>query len=516
MHRILRTAAALALAVLVLPCGAARSAAPASLVPGGYCGYAGQAGIDTFRWTGAVDDEWGNPLNWTKNGVALTVGQPAPGGDGREQPNDLSGYPVVNTSRNRDYVCVPPGSTVHLGGDDEWNVRIQAFDVVGTPSQPTSVHVDFGANLRVFGAQSSRPSVLRQNVTTLLNGGLGGPGRIELRGTIQARSNESFAPGFLTRRCNTEATACQTAATARGLLVVANSGKLLVDVLGMNILDYYRVEVHGLVRLSNQGYIAADHGTRFELAPATDGGSGVGTLQLANDGGYYEGATPPAGDGLSRFVNDGLVLKSAGAGTSVISADYSATASSSTRVAAGTVVLPDGAVRPATVGAGKRYGTATCVYDGTYSCATVTDPGVDVQAATLRVPAADTDGASVTVSEYTGSDPFLPAGAVGNPVTLHATQLTASATAPAVIELRYDGSLLAAQTPATMDIGRLPTGGTSYSWLATCLTNGTPPGAALACVDRRGLATSSRWAADDPDDLVMVVRTRATSRWVGR
>jgi hypothetical protein len=506
-------------ASLVLPGSAARSAAassaPSGLV-GGYCGYAGQAGIDTYRWTGAVDDEWGNPLNWTKNGTPLTVSQPAPGGDGSEQPNDLSGNPKVNTSRARDYVCIPPGSTVHLGGDSEWNARIQAFDVVGTPTQPTSVHVDFGANLRVFGAQSTRSSVLRQNVTMLLNGGLGGPGRIDLRGTVQARSNDDFAPGFLTRRCATEATACQTAATARGLLVVENSGRVLVDVKGVNLSDYYRIEVHGLVRLSNEGYIAADHGTRFDLQPATGSGTGVGTLQLANDGGYYEGATPPAGDGLSRFVNNGRILKSAGAGTSVISADYTATVSSVTRVAAGTVVLPDGAVRPASVAAGKRYGTATCVYADSYTCTTVTDAGVDDQAATLRVPAQDSDGASVTVTEFTGSDPYLPPGAVGNPVTFHATQLTATPAAPAVIELRYDESLLTGQTPATMDVGRLAANATSYAWVPTCLINGTPPGSAVACVDRRGLATSSRWATDDPDDLVMVVRTRATSRWVGR
>ncbi|WP_183093996.1 hypothetical protein [Nocardioides stalactiti] len=510
--RLLPLALAAGLLVPVGPAGQSASAA----APGGYCGYSGQAGLDTYRWTGAYDDEWGDYRNWTKNGVALTVGQAPPGGNGAEQPNDLSGNPTVNISRNRDYVCIPSGSTVHLGGDNEWNARIQALDVAGTPSQPTSVHVDSGANLRVFGAQATRPSVLRSNVTLLLNGGLGGTGRIDLRGTLQARATMSGAPGFLTRRCSTEATACQTAATARGLLVVENSGRLIVDDLGVNISDYYRIRVHGLVRLSNDGYLAADHGTRFELEPNTGSGAGVGTLQIANDGGYYEGSTPPAGDGLSRFANNGRILKSGGAGTSVISADYSATASSVVRVAAGTVVLPDGAVRPASVAAGRRYGTAACVYVGSYACTTVADAGVDDQAATFKVPTADSDGASVAVTEVTGSDPYRPGDAVGDSVSFHATQLTATASAPAILELRYDELLLSGQTPLTMIIGRLASGGTSYVTVPTCLGNGTPPGAAVACVDRRGQAGSSRWASDDPQDLIMVVRTRATSRWVGR
>lgn len=491
----------------------ASQAAAAAVAP--YCSYAGQAGLDTYRWTGAHDDEWDDPRNWTKNGTPLVIGQLPPGGRGVEQPNELSGNPAVNISRSRDYVCIPPGSTVHLGPDVEgWNARIQALDVAGTPAQPTHLHIGSGAVLRVFGSQVTRPSVIRANVTVLLNGALGGPGRIDLRGTIQAR-NVVGAPAFLTRRCGTEATACQTAPATRGLLVVGNTGRVLVDVRGLNLLDYYRVRVHGLVQLSNEGYIAADHGTRFELRPATDGGAGTGTLQMRNDGGYYEGATPPDDEGLSDFVNDGRILKSGGAGTSVVSADYTASAASVTRVASGTIVLPDGAVRPASVAAGKRYGTAVCTYVGSYACQTVTDPGVDLQSATLRVPAADSDGASVRVTEFTGVDPYLPPGAVGNPVTFHATQLTATANAPAVIELRYDDTLLAGQTPTTMVIERLPNGASSYQIVPTCLGGGTPPGVAVACVDRRGLAVSSRWAPDDPGDLIMVVRTRGTSRWVG-
>lgn len=518
-----RRARALAIIVSVVasvafPGASAQPVAPhaaAAAAPGAYCSYAWQAGLDTYRWTGAQDDKWDDPRNWTKNGTPLVIGQLPPGGRGNEQPFDDPGNPVVNTSRSRDYVCIPPGSSVHLGPDVEgWNARIQALDVAGTPAQPTHLHIGSGAVLRVYGSQVTRPSVIRGNVTVLLNGALGGQGRIDLRGTIQAR-NVVGAPAFLTRRCGGETSACQTAPAARGLLVVGNTGRVLVDVMGLNILDYYRIRVHGLVQLSNQGYIAADHGTRFELLPATDGGAGTGTLQMRNDGGYYEGATPPVDEGLSDFVNNGRILKSGGAGTSVVSADYTASAASVTRVAFGTIVLPDGVVRPASVAAGRRYGTAVCTYVGNYACQTVTDPGVDLQSATLRVPAADSDGASVRVTEFTGADPYLPPGAVGNPVTFHATQLTATASAPAVIELRYDDSLLAGQTPQTMVIERLPNGASSYQPVPTCLGGGTPPGVAVACVDRRGLAISSRWAPDDPGDLIMVVRTRATSRWVG-
>lgn len=510
----LLVAALVAAGVAVLP-GTVRQAVAAGPAP--YCSHEHEPGLVTYKWTGmGATPNWTDKANWTRNDSALTASDIPPGGHGNEQPFEPQPGTPVNTSRDTDYVCIPPGSTVVLNDDpegDSWNLRIQALDVAGTAAHPTTLTMEVGTNLRVFGPQASRPSMIRSGATVVLQGsGLGGPGRIDLDGVLRAGATEADSSGFFTRRCSGEATACQSTPPVRGLLVVTSTGRLLVDGAdGVNVLDYYQVRVHGLVRMTDQGYLAADHGTRFELQSEADGAPGFGTLEIRNDGGFYEGAPPAVDEGLAVFVNDGRIEKTGGTGTSVVSASYSAGGGSRVDVRSGTLVLPDGAVRPAHVARGRRYGTASCAYDLSYLCAPVTDPGIDLQAATVRVPRRDRSGALVEVHE-TAADPAAPTGIVGSPMKIHATHLQASAAQPAVIEIRYDSDILGSQTPATIQVFRRHDGASAYRRVRSCRPDGTPRRGATACIDRG----RTRWAPDDADDLIVVIRATATSRWVGR
>ena len=55
---------------------------------------------------------------------------------------------------------------------------------------------------------------------------------------------------------------------AKGQIVVDDEG--VVDVSGgrVNLGDQYQITVHGLLRVHDDGFLAADHGTRLELLPA--------------------------------------------------------------------------------------------------------------------------------------------------------------------------------------------------------------------------------------------------------
>ncbi len=302
----------------------------------------------------------------------------------------------------------------------------------------------------------------------------------------------------------------------KGLLEVGDSGVVQVDNRGVNFEDEYVIRVRGLFRLSAQGYVAADRGTVFELAAKT-GVSGTGSFKIANDGGYYEGRTLNGVTTLGAFINGGRITKSGGTGTSVIEATYSTTTAGRIYVTAGSLILPDGTTQAASVSAGKTYGNGRCAVPA-YACVPVTEAGVNLQSETFQVPTADTSGANVQVTEVTGG----PADRIGSQVTLHATGLTASPDAPAVVEFRYDSSILNGRTWSDIAIQRQADGSNAYFRVLACDSQGRPPAGALACVDRRRLSTSSR-AVNDPGDpagapvdVIMVDPHPVTSRWVAR
>ena len=117
---------------------------------------------------------------------------------------------------------------------------------------------------------------------TLTAGTLGGPGRIEMAGTMNWRlaSHVSTLTTDPVRVTNPEA----PSSLSPGRLVVEATGTLLIDKTladdvrgGVNLFDRYVVEVDGLVQVGGTTYVAADHGTRIEI-----GDSGV--FEFLGDG----------------------------------------------------------------------------------------------------------------------------------------------------------------------------------------------------------------------------------------
>lgn len=449
----------------------AQSAAQAA---GAYCGL---TGMTVNRWTGAADHTtWNNGGNWT-------LGRP---------PN--------NTDTATGYVCINTSDTILLKAGE--SAQLQAIDVNGS----ATLNLATGSALYVFGAQGSRASTFRANTTVHMAGILGGPGRYDLLGHMSWTSGPTGASTMTSRICGVPGN-CGSPAPTPGLLSVSDAGVLDVDNLGVNLFDSYRIVVRGLMVLSGAGaYVSADRGTTLELRPKS-GGGGVGELRLANDGGWYEGFTRYGITTLSTLINAGLIHKSAGSGTSVISATYSRVGAGTARVDSGTLALPPNVTHSVQVAAADTYGFGDCATPA-YGCQPVADTA-EPQTTTVTTPAGDADGVGLVVQKLTAS---APAGSFTAPVQVTATGLAATAADPALLDLRYDASVIGGKTIAQITVKRRPDGATAYATVPACLASGAPPVGSVACVDRRGLPTSSRILGDG--DALMVVRTQGFSRWV--
>ncbi|HET7477641.1 MAG TPA: hypothetical protein VFJ97_16665 [Dermatophilaceae bacterium] len=449
-------------------------AAPATAA-GAFCSL---AGMQKNVWTGGAGDGlWVSGGNWS-----------------------LGRAPDIFDSVDG-YVCIDAAGTVTMRAGEA--AELQAFDVAAG----TTLRLLTGSVLLVYGDQASRASVLRSGSTTLTKGTLGGPGRIDLDGRLTWSSSTTGASTMTTRRCGLGGTCGAPVAGPRGLLVVGDAALADVTPLGVNLFDQYQLRVHGTLKLRGQGYVAADRGTSLELLPKL-AAPGVGTLLIANDGGWYEGRTLYGVTTLSSVTNAGLIRKAAGTGTSVISATYTRSGAGAVKVTSGTLSLPDDVSHQVTVGAADAYGFGSC-NGSTYGCQPVAD-AVAPQTGTLTVPSGDVNGAKVVLA----LDGAGPAGTVGQQVHATATGLVASAADPAVLGLRYDTSVLGGKTFATLVVERAPEGTTAYAPVPSCLAGGEPPAGSVACVDRRGQPTSSRTLADG--DALMVVRTTGFSRWLAR
>ncbi len=137
----------------------------------------------------------------------------------------------------------------------------------------------------------------------------------------------------------------------------------VVDVSGglVNLGDQYQLLVHGLLRVHDGGFIAADHGTRLELRPHTGLTAGTGTLRFEDDGNYLEGNNDFGIAELGTVVNQGQIIKSGGNGTSLVTGAYSQPAPGAVTVGSGNLLLPSGSATPASVGAGAGYGSGRCL-----------------------------------------------------------------------------------------------------------------------------------------------------------
>lgn len=448
-------------------------------------GYCGLTGMTVNAWTGGGDGTtWEDAANWS--------GGHAPG--------------ISVSDQNTAYVCIDAHGPVTMT-DWAW---VQAVDV----AEGTTLNLATGSILFGLGDQSTRPSTFRAGSTIHNSGTIGGSGRFEVGGLLTWTSTLTGASTMVTRRCAMFAEGTTNACSGPvsgvpGTMRVLDTGVLDVNgnSVGVNLMDQYRLEVSGTLLLSGTaGYVAADRGTSLSLIPKAS--TGVGQLLIANDGGWYEGRTDYGQTTLSAIVNGGLIRKTAGTGTSVVIGTYSQVGAGAVRVDSGTLSMPDGLVTKVQVAAGRTYAKGACT-TASYGCAPVATVA-DTQVASVTVPAGDPGGAALSIQEVNEAS---ISGARGRPVWVRQSGLAATATAPAILKLRFDKSLVAGKTIATTEIWRRGEGTATYAKVPTCTAAGAPP-AGPSCVDRRGLAGSSKKLADG--DFLMVVRTRAFSRWVAR
>ena len=500
MPKLLRAA----LLLLVLPLLGQPGLAGATATPDlpGYCALAASPNV----WQGAgVDstksDDWEDGSNWTL------------------------GAPVVGT----DDLCIPSGGTPHVkGGAAGEEAHVHTLDI----DSGAVLTVEKGAKLFLYGRQGSNDdSVVRAGGQLNVFGGtLGGIAKLHVIGTLVLRSLSGAASTLTVRDCAFDDTpgppyqyeeACTSpnptpVSGPTGLIEVADTGTLDVQGGGVNLGDQYRLLVRGLMRVRSGAYVAADHGTRLELRPHLTAASGTGTLRFEGDGGYLEGFSRGI-TALSAVVDQGLITKTGGTGQTLVTGVYNQPSPGAVTVKTGSLLLPSGPVTPATVGPGVTYGTGRCTTPNSPSCATTTknEPGFQ-QNAQLQVPSTDPSGARVVVRELTTPS---SAGDLGKPYEVHATGLSATASHPGVITMRFDASVLGGKLAGGVRIYHQTTTSSPYVLVKACTGTGAPPTGETTCVDRRNIAgVSSRNVSngDGSYDAIMVIRTTVTSRWVGR
>jgi len=457
------------------------------------------AGLTPDVWQGrgvtpGADDQWENDANWSLGIAPVHLDNP--------------------------YVCIPNGGLPLIRGGQV--AQLLALDVA-----PDGVlNVDDGGKLFLYGGALA-PSKIRGRLE-VDGGALGGPGRVELSGTLALHTLGTSDEATLTTR------ACAyypppyppgDAPCIPGVPILGAKGRIevddegVVDVTGgqVNLGDQFQLLVHGLLRVHDGGSIAADHGTRLALLPHTGAGEGTGTLRLEDDGGYLEGKNDFGIPALGTVVNQGQVIKTSGTGTSIITGTYSQPSPGAVTVNSGNLLLPSGSSTPATVSAGAGYGTGRCLEPRQPGCQAQTFDA-DQQNVEFQVPTTDANGASVLVQELTSKSSNSD---IGFPVEAHATGLSATPSDPAILSLRYDERLLGGRDWTQVDVWHEAIGTNTYVKLSPCLANGDPPNGQTICVDRRGLPGSSRNVFDDEGpgdapDVIMVIRTLETSRWVAR
>ena len=477
-------------------------AVPAGDLPSSFCSLAPDGTVNTF--TGAFGDAWENDDNWS----------------------DPAGYPGLGGGDPD--ACVPAGKTVVIGAGQEEHVR--TLDV----ATGAVVTVDEGGKLFLYGKQSlDQDSAVRSGGRIdVIGGTLGGVAKLHVRGTVVLKNNgPGAAATVLTRDCSYDPSSgpsydgeetctspTPTPVVGQTFFVeVDDAGVVDVQGGGVNLGDQTRVLVRGLLRVRSGAYVAADHGTEVELRAHRTTAAGTGTLRFEGNGGFLEGKIE-ADTGIARLstlTNEGLVTKTAGTGRTLVSAAYTQTRTGAVSVRTGTLLLPTGQVTPASVAGGATYGTGRCEEPDDPTCTPTTkNENGFRQSADLRVPSADTSGARVVVRQLSTKSSSAD---LGFPFEVHATSLAATATAPAVIRLRLDASVTGGKGWSTTKVFR-KSGTNPYRVVKACLSTGKPPSGEVACVDRRGLAGSSRNIANDfgAPDVLMVIRTTRTSRWVGR
>ncbi|HWJ82574.1 MAG TPA: hypothetical protein VNS55_10080 [Nocardioides sp.] len=438
-------------------------------------------------------------------------------GDGlwRSDDNWSLGYAPGYADGAIGYACIL-SDTVRLEGPEDVR-KVEALYV----GDGANLVVDTGSRLFVRGNPDNQPSTVDKGGTLTVRGAtFGGEGRVRLAGTLDWQTDPGGPTATLaTRECAVEPLPAGAVARGEscagadgghldgpgGLLVVKKAGVVQVDGGGVALVDGYRLQVLGKVVVAGEGYVVADRGTSTELKR-------TGEFRIDNDGGYYEGEARFGETELSSFVNDGHLVKVDGDGASAVNATYTQAPDGVIKIKTGTLRVSSGTPIAAKVLPGATYGSGECrKVGGTPDCRPRTD-AEDQQNASLRVPLVDRDGAKVVVSEL----PASPIFAIGRPVEVHADQLDATKRHPAIVTFRLDSSLLAPyQGWQYINVLRDSDAPGGFRRVPRCDADGRPPEGQQACVDRRNKpGVSSRTKRDG--DVIMVVRTVGTSRWICR
>ena len=438
--------------------------------------YCSLTGMTAYEWDGAGDGtSWADADNW--------VGGLVPG------TADTGGA----------YVCIPGASTVEMTDGDI--ATIQTIDTEIT----SRLTIAAGAGLFVYGDPATRASVVAGDVTAV--GALGGPGVIHdleeselpfFAGSISAELLVSDPctpfPELPPHLCaSTEGTLISYGGGGVGPFLLQDGYDLLLSGgnaalgpggLGMSPGSRLVIGTHGGVTIFGAGDI-------YALAP------GAERPVVVNRGSIDHYPSVP------MFTNETTTISTAYHGQGGV------------KVWFGTqLVIADGSTRPVALTARSRFGSGPCRRVGD-NCRFTTLPGPHRrQSASLRAPASQPESEPAQAQVRPRPDLRRP-GDLGAPYYVHADELDATAATPAIIELRYDGSLLDGRTWRSVDIFRQRDTGGAWRHIRSCRGDGTPRGAAHACVDRRGRELSSRQVPASGGDAILVVRTTVTSRWVG-
>lgn len=424
-------------------------------------------------------------------------------------------------------VCIPSGGRPSIEAGEEGHLTTLDINTGAT------LTVGQGGKLFLYGDQSANEdSVVRTSGhLDVIGGTFGGVAKLHVLGTMVVKNNgPGAAATLLIRDCAYDDSpgsnypgeeSCTNPATpvsgAKGLVEVADTGVLDLQGGGVNLGDQFQLIVRGLLRVRAGTFLAADHGTRLELRRHLTAAAGTGTLRFEGVGGYLEGKifSDTGISSLSTLINQGRIVKTAasGSGRVLVTATYSQPSPGKVSVLAGTLLLPTGSVTPTYVDGGVTFGTGRCFTPLSPSCANTTTTNFR-QSAQLRIPPADGSGANVVVRKLAAKSSTAD---LGFPFKVHATGLRATTRGPAIITMRFDATVLNGRRWGTVKIYR-KSGTAPYRLVKACTSTGRPQVGEVACVDRRGLAGSSRNVANTSGapDVIMVIRTTRTSRWTGR
>ena len=225
-----------------------------------------------------ADDQWENDANWSLGVAPVRLSNP--------------------------YVCIPAGGMPVIGAGQE--AQLVALDVAADGE----LRVETGGKLFLYGDVLT-PSTIRGRVE-VIGATFGGPGRVDVSGTLYVRSLGPSDPATITtRECAFFPGPYRPGEELciPGLPIVGAKGRIVVDDEGVvdvsggrvNLGDQFRIMVHGLLRVHDDGFLAADHGTRLELLPHSGPTAGTGTLRFEDDGDYLEGATTSVSPSWGRW-----------------------------------------------------------------------------------------------------------------------------------------------------------------------------------------------------------------------